>query len=119
MTGLATLDTGQDFKKGDSKHEGNILSKPIGIPPGWHLTSGFTQSFGPDKGPGVKATIKRSHRRWLSKLSEEAKLDERRDAVAEALEDDGTIDDILQVLDVSDLPSTRSTVDPVMIFIGT
>ena len=112
MTGFATLDTGQDFKKGDSKHEGNTLFKPIDIPPGWHLSTGFAQS---DNGPGVMATISRPHKRWLSKLSKEAKLEARTDAVADALEDDSTIDDILQMLDVSDL-STRSNA-PVIIFI--
>ena len=69
------------------------------MPEGWSLHSGFTQ-------PGIKAGIPRREKRWLGRLR---KTDEKHseisaariDAVAEKLDDDQTIDDILGMLDVS------------------
>ena len=107
MKGLATLDTGHDFGEGDSL-PGASSSTPIASPPGWHITGGFTE-------PGIKATIPKRTRRWLSKLQ----MDARTEAVVDAMEDDSTIDEISEMLDVGGPPCSSGplNVDTVLIFI--
>ena len=104
MKGFATLDTGHDSGVGMDL-SGASSSTPIVSPPSWTLNEGFLHGQG-HNGPGVKATIPKRTRRWLSKL-QESEMDARTEAVAEAMEDDDTIDDILKMLDVS--PPHRSS----------
>ena len=91
MKGVASLDTGQDFRVGDSSY-GSSSSTPIVSPDGWHLADGFTE-------PGIKATIPKPARRWLRKLRR-FDMDARTEKVVEAMKDDDTIDEILAMLDV-------------------
>ena len=70
-------------------------------PEGWSLHSGFSI-------PGIKSGVTKGKRRWLAKLRRkipeelhEADISEARiDAIAETLDDDGAIDDIMAMLDV-------------------
>ena len=96
MKGVASLDTGQDNRVGDSSH-GASSSTPIVTPQGWHLADGFRQEDHID--PGIKATIPKTTRRWLKKLRR-FDMDARIEKVADAMKDDDTIDEILAMLDV-------------------
>jgi hypothetical protein len=71
-------------------------------PEGWSLHSGFSI-------PGIKSGATRRRRKWLTKLRNtipedlhQADISEARiDAIAETLDEDGAIDDIMAMLDVS------------------
>ena len=72
---------------------------PIDPPKGWTLHSGFKNI------PGVKASIPLWERRWLQNLRKDDTITDisatRINAIAEALDDDTAIDDIMSMLDVS------------------
>ena len=96
MKGVATLDTGLDNGEGTGLHGPGFVRhgfKPLELPPGWSPESAFTQA-------GVKASLPKHQARWLLKLRKQAAMDKIVDAVADALDDDETIDDILGMLDV-------------------
>ena len=98
MKGLATLDTGHESGVGEGLSRASS-STPIVAPPGWHITEGFTQ-------PGIKATVPRHVRWWLSKLQANDR-DARAEAVVEEMEEDDTNDEILKMLD--DVSPQRSS----------
>jgi hypothetical protein len=99
MKGLATLDTGHNSGVGKGL-SGTPSLTPIDVPRGWHITEGYTL-------PGIKATIPKLARRWLLNIRKNA----RTEALVEALEDDDTIDEILQMLDAS------TPIDPVSAYL--
>ena len=86
---------------------------PTSWPEGWSLHSGFSI-------PGIKSGVSKGKRRWLAKLRRkipddlhQADISEARiDAIAETLDEDGAIDDIMALLDVSPDSSQAS------VFIG-
>ena len=98
MKRVATLDTGLDNGEGTGLHG-----------PGWSPESGFTQA-------GVKASLPKHQARWLLKLRKQAAMDKRVDAVADALNDDETIDDILGMLDVPLVQTIPSAPDLITVF---
>ena len=93
MKGVASLDTGQNNRGGDSSH-GASSSTPIVCPEGWHLADGFG-----DRPWVPRQAIPNPARRWLRKLRQ-SDMDARTEKVVEAMTDDDTIDDILAMLDV-------------------
>ena len=69
------------------------------LPQGWSLLSGYTK-------PGIKAGVPRRERKWLARarhrdLHHSDISATRINAIAETLDDDGAIDDIMAMLDVS------------------
>ena len=98
MKGFANLDTGHVTGVGMDL-SGIPTSAPIVSPPNWTVKGGFLQGQG-HKGPGVKARCDRGTRRWLSRL-QKADVDARTEAVVDAMADDDTIDEILEMLDVA------------------
>ena len=104
MKGVASLDTGQDCRVGESFDRASS-SSPIVSPQGWHLKGGFTQvnAIGlSGNQPGVKAKIPRRTQKWLKKLQKydiDADDQMRTERVVDALKDDDAIDDILAMLD--------------------
>ena len=103
MKGTTTPDIG--FGMGGNPASTNLsaIDSPIApltrLPQGWSLHSGFTK-------PGIKAGVPRRERRWLTSLRKQdlhhSDISAARiNAIAETLDDDRAIDDIMSMLDVS------------------